>query len=483
MASKTTLNAKNLEALGAARLADLLLEITAGDAALKRRLRLALAASSDPDDLARAIRKRLTTLGQSTSFIETSSAFRALATDLRAQHKAIVQDLAPAKPTEALSLLWHFLDLARPVFNRCDDSNGVLGDVFEKATEDLIALANAVKPDPMDLANAVFDIVVHADYGHCTDLITGLAPALGPSGLDHLRQRAEDLAAQPVPDVPKEERLVVAWGPTGPFYQDEFERRRRQGISMRILTDIADAKGDVDAFMGQFSPEQLTFPRVATEVAQRLLAAGRAEEALRLLEGARGQEKRGFLPPDFEWLDARIAALTALNRIDEAQQLRWACFEETLGPDFLREYLQALPDFEDVEAEAKALDYAQTFKEPLMALAFLIHWGALDRAAALVLSQAEQWDGQDYQVLAPATDQLEENYPLAATVLARAAITFALIKKRSARYKHAAKDLSRCAVLAQRIPDFGPLEPHDAFMEALRRDHAGKAAFWKHVQN
>lgn len=43
MASKKTLNAKNLEALGAQRLAELLIEISTGDAAAKRRLRLELA--------------------------------------------------------------------------------------------------------------------------------------------------------------------------------------------------------------------------------------------------------------------------------------------------------------------------------------------------------------------------------------------------------------------------------------------------------
>jgi len=43
MASKTTLNVKNLEALGAERLAQLLIEFSTGNAAAKRRLRLALA--------------------------------------------------------------------------------------------------------------------------------------------------------------------------------------------------------------------------------------------------------------------------------------------------------------------------------------------------------------------------------------------------------------------------------------------------------
>ena len=43
MASKTTLNAKNLEALGTERLAQLLIEVSTGNAAAKRKLRLALA--------------------------------------------------------------------------------------------------------------------------------------------------------------------------------------------------------------------------------------------------------------------------------------------------------------------------------------------------------------------------------------------------------------------------------------------------------
>ena len=44
MASKTTLNAKNLEALGAERLAQLLIEVSTGNAAAaKRKLRMALA--------------------------------------------------------------------------------------------------------------------------------------------------------------------------------------------------------------------------------------------------------------------------------------------------------------------------------------------------------------------------------------------------------------------------------------------------------
>ena len=69
MTSKTTLNAKNLEALGAKRLAQLLIEVSTGNAAAKRKLRLALAGAQSPKEARRAIAKRLTSIANAKSAI------------------------------------------------------------------------------------------------------------------------------------------------------------------------------------------------------------------------------------------------------------------------------------------------------------------------------------------------------------------------------------------------------------------------------
>ena len=65
MTSKKTLTAKNLQALGAERLAELLMEISRGNAAAKRRLRLELAGAQSPSEVAKEVRKRLTTIARS----------------------------------------------------------------------------------------------------------------------------------------------------------------------------------------------------------------------------------------------------------------------------------------------------------------------------------------------------------------------------------------------------------------------------------
>ena len=62
--AKKTLNIGNLEALGAARLAELLMEISEGNAAAKRLLRLALAGAVSPAEVAKQVRKRLATIAR-----------------------------------------------------------------------------------------------------------------------------------------------------------------------------------------------------------------------------------------------------------------------------------------------------------------------------------------------------------------------------------------------------------------------------------
>jgi hypothetical protein len=80
--------------------------------------------------------------------------------------------------------------------------------------------------------------------------------------------------------------------------------------------------------------------------------------------------------------------------------------------------------------------------------------------------------------MTPAAEALAARHPLAATLLLRAMIDFSLTQGRSSRYRHAARHLAECARLASSISDFGPLEPHDAYVSRLRTEHRRKTGFW-----
>lgn len=474
MASKKTLNAKNLEALGAQRLAELLIEISNGDAAAKRRLRLELAGAESPAEVAKEVRKRLTTISRSRSFVDWQNR-RALVDDLETQRRAIVEQVAKADAVEALDLMWRFMALADPIFARCDDSSGTVIGIFHAAAADLAEIARAAKADPDKLADQVFEALTRNDYGQYDDLIGALTPALGQQGLERLKQRMIALSNEPVQRPPQKQRRAIGYGSGGPIYEDEIAERSRVSTVRLALMEIADVQGDVDAFIAQYDAQTRKVPKIAAEIARRLLVAGRAEEALRTIEAA--EHRRGGWP-EFEWEDARIEVLDALGRGDEAQAARWSCFERALSAEHLRAYLKRLPDFDDVEAEARALDHAERYAGLLQALAFLVSWPALDRAARLVIERAGELDGDHYEILTPAADALAGKHPLAATLVLRSMIDFTLTKARSSRYRHAARHLMECTSLASSIDDYGAFETHEAYSARLKAEHGRKSGFW-----
>jgi hypothetical protein len=69
-AASGSLNATNLEALGAARLAELLILLCEGNNASRRLLRLALAEQKGPLEMARELRKRLASITRSDSLLD-----------------------------------------------------------------------------------------------------------------------------------------------------------------------------------------------------------------------------------------------------------------------------------------------------------------------------------------------------------------------------------------------------------------------------
>jgi hypothetical protein len=474
MVMKKTLNAKNLEALGAERLAELLIEISGGNAVVKRHLRLELAGARNPAALAREIRKRLAAMARSRTFVDWRNR-RALVDDLETQRRAIIEQAAKADVAEALDLTWGFLALANSIFERCDDSSGTVIGIFHAATSDLGELAKTANTDPKGLADHAFQALIENNYGQFDYLISALRPALGEDGLEHLKQRMIALSREPVKKLSEKERRKIGWSSAGPIYEDDIVNRHQASAIHLALKEIADAQGDVDSFIAQFDRQTRKVPRIAAQIARRLLAAGRTEEALRMIEAAEHARSDW---PDFEWEDARIDVLDALGRGDDAQAARWLCFERSLSSTHLRAYLKGLPDFDDVEVETRAFDYAEKNKVLLRALSFLASWPALDRAANLVINRSEELNGDQYEILTPAANALAGKHPLAATLLLRAMVDFSLDQGRTSRYKHASRHLLECASLALSIQDFGKFETHEAFVDKLRAKHGKKSSFW-----
>ena len=470
MASKATVTVDNLAALGPERLAAILVELADGDAEVKRRLRLELAAQQGGDSIAAEIGKRITALRSARSFVDWQKR-RDFVRDLDLQRAMIVDRVAPARADLALDLMWRFLDLAEPVLNRVDDSGGSVGGIFWSACEDLGAIAVKARRDPLGLADRVFTALLANGYGIYDRLVPIMLPALSDAGAAHLKSRLTHALAD---------------------RSEAGERDWRAGAVRRALQDIADGQADVDAYIALVPVAERSRPHTGAEIGRRLLAAGRAAEALAALEAAKPKQRPAparddealYLAEhggDSAWEAVYIEALDATGHPEEAQRLRWAAFEDRLSATQLRAHLKRLAGFEDVEAEDRAKQHALRFRSFSAALHFFQEWPDQAGAAQLVLARASEIDGNLYFMLDPAARLIEGRHPLAATLLRRAMIEDTLAGAKSSRYKHAARHLLECASLAPGIRDFGTFETHDAFVSRMRAKHGRKTGFWGQV--
>ena len=475
--SKKTLNQANLENLGAASLAALVMDLVQGSAALQRRARMELSAAQGPREVAADLRKRFASLRRATGFVDWRKQ-RALVKDLEGLLGMIETTIAPQDPNEAFELLWSFLQLAPSIHERTDDSNGTVGDVMRDAVDLIAEISPRISVDRTALAERVLDAVADAGYGEFDGIIPATAEALGQEGLEHLKRITQAWA-----DAPPTEHEIEQYQGFGLMTSAEDSLRRNKQVTRSIiLADVADAQGDVDAYMARYSEEQLTYGTIAPGVARRLLDVGRVDEAFDVVSRARAAEDGKSFRPIRHDLDAvHEECLERQGKTDELKAHLWNGFEQGLSVSSLRKYLKLLPDFEDIEAEEAALDFAEAYPHLGAAISFLVDWPSHDRAARVVLARAEGLDGNSYHTLTTAADTLEAGHPLAATVMRRAMVLDTLTGGKSKRYRHAARHLAECQSCDAAIENYGDHPSHAQFLEGLRQDHGRKHGFWRLV--
>ena len=389
--AKKALSEANLAALGAERLAALLMETASP--ALKRRLRLELAAEAGAADLAFELDKRLAALEASKTRVSWRKRPELLA-ELKSLQTLIVQRLAGLDQGLALDRLVVWFDLYPALTRRVQDPKGELALIFDAASSDLTALATALGPE---IAGPVLGEALATRLSEWAVWVGRGVGALSP---ELARRLLVDLTAGKAQ-------------PTG-----------RLALVVRRLADRA---GDLDAWILSLSDADRKKPDTAAEIARRLALDGRAGPAREALEaafvpspGGRPRGKPGEPPPQVEaWYAAEIAVLEAEGEGATADAARWALFERTLSPEALRALLAKLADFEDVVALDRAFEIAAGHGDLMRALAFLMDWPAHREAAALILKRRSELRGS-WNDLPAWAEGLSARHPQAALLLVRA---------------------------------------------------------------
>ena len=461
MAAKTTLNAKNLEGLGAPRLSELVLELAEGNAAAKRRARAELCLAAGPNEAAKFISKRLAAIRGVESDLDRDQDI-ILGKELEGYRRMISERIGVQFPEIGLELVLQLIDLAPFVSYRQNHWDGLSEKVFQAAAHDLRDIAIAAETDHKALADHALRIILDDSGQNFRLLAVTLGPALGKGGLERLKTRLKTI---------KEKEAEKICGYT--FREYLFKQQIAAG-----LRGIAFFQRDVAAFIRHFSKHDHALPEIVAELAERLIEADRAKDALKLLDAI----NQKLDPVDFAHSarsEIKIRALDKLGRQKEAQDERLAIYREIFSARMLREYLKRLPEFEDIEAEERELDFAMNSNRPLSAFRLLLEWPDYDRAAKLVLSP----EIEDVAFLNDVPDHLlaefELRHPLAATLIYRCAIAEKLMRGGQGGVQVAAKLLLNCDRLAPLIEDFDEYDSHDEYLNDLRSLRSTRSKLWR----
>ena len=183
---------EQVERLGARRLAEIVVNHCHRDEGLHQTVRIALAASTPGGLLVKTLATAIDAVRASRHFYGYRES-NDLAQELDRIRQGIAEYLLPARPRAAAELLGRLIRLDANVYERSDDSDGVIGDAIGEAVTDCgRAWAAAPERDPKILAAEVFDLFTSDEYGARREVITAFSEALGTSGLDELERMVHE---------------------------------------------------------------------------------------------------------------------------------------------------------------------------------------------------------------------------------------------------------------------------------------------------
>ena len=436
---RKTLSKANLVHLGAERLAGILMDAAAADPMLKRSLRLEIAAELGAEDLAEALGKRMDELASSKARISWRKRAELLR-ELSRLRRLIVDRLAEANKTLAFARLVAWVDLLDPLQDRTKDPRGELPALFAEGTDDVARLAGVLGPE------AAVPVLLDA----VSTRASVWSGVIGAAAVDLDLEIARGLLAG----------LTRKGVPTS-------------GRLAPVIRRLADRTGAVDPWLASFDDRMRRDPAILVEAATRLARAGRAGEAREALQTAleraprKGMGWRAPEPPpqrDEAWHLAEIAVLDAEGRDGEAMLSRWARFERLLTTEALRDILDGLDDFDDVEATDRAIAFASQAFDLDRALSFLMSWGALREAAETISRRRSDLGGRADAIPLWAA-RLSSRYPLAAVLLLRARARALVSLSGSLNAEDVQEALDEAEALAASLSD--TLEPHADFVDIL----------------
>jgi len=406
--------------------------------------------TATPAEKLRRFKSQLTGLRRSKKMIwrRDSNAFAQSLRDML----GLLSD--PQIPTlEGLEALHSFFEAASPIFGRCDDSSGTVGDIFRiDATAAFVGFASRFE-DKRHLATLLEKLLLANENGACDRLP------------EHIRQILPDEAT----------RLMV--GRFACLAKQEPDKNRSFSIQC-MAAALASGLGDPVLYLEVCSSQEA--PRLDVHLlraAQLSLEGGDAAGALAAINRMSGKTL-GVASQKTQLLVEVYRALG--NRAEQESLLRSNFFATPCSRT-----LEPLVALTGEEGRRRLLEESRlrVLSSPHLSIGaalFLCETGQAGHAEQYVMARREAVDGSNYHSVLPLAQQMEvQQRYLVATVLYRALLESVLNASLYTGYGHAARHLHKLGDLALLVDHWETIQPHPEYEANLRTRHGRKFAFWK----
>ncbi len=415
----------------------------------------------NPKELAKLIKKRIQSLKRGSRHIDyrESFAFSLLI-------EAIVADITPlveVAPKIACEVLNKFVETHSKVFERCDDSSGVVGECYREASALWLKSAALWRAQDDKCQLDWPSEVVTRHYGNEYGIWDGvISNSLGLLTHDELKQ--------------------LAWrfeGEAKRAMQENTQNRFSFAASRSLLglASVAQALGDIVMYERStliMSPKPNDLQKHS--LAKFCLQQNDGERALTWLNRPFEVSFRG------EGIRLLDEAYVLLGRTPELIELRTEVYERTPNLLNMESLLSILPEKQQDGVRSAALDNAYQSDDFYTSISTLIDLNAMALAAQKVVEQSDKVGATFYGVLVVWAKQFEQSEcALAATVCYRYLLDDILQSARSKAYQHGARYYQALARLEEQIQGYEGLIDHGAYQAIIDEKHKRKSSFWTWV--
>ncbi|WP_296404950.1 DUF6880 family protein [Psychrobacter sp.] len=426
--------------------------------------------------------------------------------------KRDVMSLQQTHPKSCFDLIHLFMETTNKSIERCDDSNGEVGDVYRELSECWLQLAKVCyTQEKEDITASEQDFLSQAwiekvkkvmednEYRLKDNILFNINQVLDKHEIKNLiedyEQTYDDLVIEAEKEKNQKQKTENKTNRyfknqyVGHFFDIDYEHTKKFDYKIselaRYLEYLAEALEDVTMFERLYlkhRPKRPLNPRQLESLLTFMLEQDEFDLALGYLDNEwHSQGKRD----EVEKLDWLAKTYAKQGNFDKQLQMLGEAFAINASTQRFKEIMAISKPGQQAKLRTQALELAKNQDDVINSVALLVEVGEIDLANNMAVTRQTEFEGVHYNRLTELLGTLPEGADLIQIICYRSLIDDILNSGRSKAYNIAARYLDRLNNLDVKLNklcvSYNGIKSHKVYIDSLKSKHGKKSSFWEKV--